>query len=38
VPGIEWWCIDLCFWPGSWELVGASREFVANLLKAGVTA
>jgi sugar phosphate isomerase/epimerase len=38
VPGIEWWCIDLCFWPGSWELVETSREFVANLLKAGVTA
>ena len=38
VPGIEWWCIDLCFWPGSWELVDSSREFVANLLKAGVAA
>ena len=21
VPNIEWWCVDLCFWPGSWELV-----------------
>lgn len=34
VPGIEWWCIDLCFWPHSWELVEPSREFVARLLAA----
>jgi sugar phosphate isomerase/epimerase len=32
VPNIEWWCVDLCFWDGSWELVGPSREFVARLL------
>jgi sugar phosphate isomerase/epimerase len=32
VPGIEWWCIDLCFWPHSWELVEPSREFVSRLL------
>jgi sugar phosphate isomerase/epimerase len=37
-PGIEWWCIDMCFWPGSWELVESSREFVLKLLGAGVTA
>src|SRR5438093_2353663 len=34
VPNIEWWCIDMCFWAGSWELVEASREFVAGLLRA----
>jgi sugar phosphate isomerase/epimerase len=34
VPDIEWWCIDLCFWPGSWELVESSRAFVADLLTA----
>lgn len=33
VPGIEWWCIDLCFWPGSWELVESSRAFVGDLLR-----
>jgi sugar phosphate isomerase/epimerase len=33
VPGIDWWCVDLCYWPGSWELIEPSREFVANLLK-----
>ncbi len=32
IPGIEWWCIDLCFWPGSWELVESSLGFVKNLL------
>ncbi|HWR52386.1 MAG TPA: sugar phosphate isomerase/epimerase family protein [Bryobacteraceae bacterium] len=32
VPGIEWWCIDLCFWAGSWELVEPSLKFVKNLL------
>ncbi len=32
VPGIEWWCVDLCFWPGSWELVESSRLFVEDLL------
>ncbi|MCL5746439.1 MAG: sugar phosphate isomerase/epimerase [Acidobacteria bacterium] len=34
VPGIDWWCVDLCFWAGSWELVESSREFVVGLLKA----
>jgi sugar phosphate isomerase/epimerase len=32
VPGIEWWCIDLCFWAGSWELVDPSLKFVRGLL------
>jgi sugar phosphate isomerase/epimerase len=32
VPNIEWWCIDMCFWAESWELVESSREFVAKLL------
>jgi sugar phosphate isomerase/epimerase len=32
VPDIEWWCIDLCFCAGSWELVEPSRKFVAALL------
>lgn len=32
VPGIEWWCIDLCFWPGAWEQVESSHQFVSALL------
>jgi sugar phosphate isomerase/epimerase len=32
VPNIDWWCVDLCFWPGSWELVEPSLAFVENLL------
>ncbi len=33
VPDIEWWCIDLCFWAGSWELVDSSLAFVRRLLQ-----
>ena len=33
VPGIDWWCIDLCFWPGSWDLAESSLQFVRKLLK-----
>lgn len=32
VRGIDWWTVDMCFWPGSWELVESSRAFVAGLL------
>ena len=32
VPNIEWWCIDMCFWAGSWELVEPSLRFVRSLL------
>jgi sugar phosphate isomerase/epimerase len=32
VPNIDWWCIDLCFWPGSWNLVESSLTFVKDLL------
>jgi sugar phosphate isomerase/epimerase len=32
VPKIEWWCIDMCFWAGSWELVEPSLRFVRSLL------
>ena len=32
VPNINWWTIDMCFWAGSWDLVDASRAFVAGLL------
>jgi sugar phosphate isomerase/epimerase len=33
VPNIDWWTIDMCFWAGSWELIGASRRFLAKLLQ-----
>ena len=32
VPGIEWWTVDLCFWPEAWEQIEPSRKFVAKLL------
>ena len=31
VPNIEWWCIDMCFWAGSWDLVESSLAFVRQL-------
>jgi sugar phosphate isomerase/epimerase len=31
--GIDWWCVDMCFWAGSWDLVECSRDFVVQLLK-----
>jgi sugar phosphate isomerase/epimerase len=38
VPNIQWWCIDMCFWAGSWDLVESSRDFVAGLLGQKVAA
>jgi sugar phosphate isomerase/epimerase len=32
VPNIEWWTVDMCFWPGSWDLAECSRKFVEGLL------
>ena len=31
IPGTGWWCVDLCFWPGAWELVEPSLRFVRDL-------
>jgi sugar phosphate isomerase/epimerase len=31
VPGIDWWCIDMCFWAGAWELIDSSLAFVRAL-------
>lgn len=33
VPGIDWWTVDMSFWPDSWSLVASSRAFVAGLLE-----
>ncbi len=33
VPNVQWWCIDMCFWAGSWDLVESSRQFLAKLLR-----
>jgi sugar phosphate isomerase/epimerase len=32
VPNIDWWCIDMCFWAGSWELVESSLAYVRDLI------
>jgi sugar phosphate isomerase/epimerase len=38
VPNIDWWCIDMCFWAGSWELVESSLAFVRGLLSTRAAA
>lgn len=38
VPNIDWWCIDMCFWAGSWELVESSLAYVKNLLSTKAAA
>ncbi len=38
VPNIEWWCIDLCFCAGAWELVEPSLGFVRRLLSQPASA
>ena len=35
VPDIEWWCVDLCFWPQSWDLVELSLEYLRRMLSQG---
>ena len=32
IPTVDWWCIDMCFWAGSWELVERELDFVHGLL------
>ncbi len=32
VPGVEWWCVDMCFCAGSWDLIDSSLSFVRCLL------
>jgi sugar phosphate isomerase/epimerase len=37
-PDIEWWCVDMCFWAGSWDLVESSLGFVRQLLRTKAAA
>jgi sugar phosphate isomerase/epimerase len=38
VTNVEWWCIDLSFCPGAWDLIEPSRDFVLELLDTKVAA
>lgn len=38
LPGVEWWCVDHCFWAGCWDLVGESLSFVRALIAEAVPA
>ncbi len=33
LPGIEWWCLDLCFYAGAWELVEENLAAARGLLQ-----
>ena len=32
IPNLDYWTIDMCFWPGAWELVDAQLAYVKKLL------
>ncbi len=38
ITSVDWWCIDLAFWPGAWDLIEPSRDFVLDLLDSKVAA
>jgi len=31
IQGIEWWCVDICFWAEAWDLIEPSLEYVKSL-------
>ena len=38
IPNIDWWCVDLCFWPAAWDLVERELAFVRRLLPQPIRA
>jgi sugar phosphate isomerase/epimerase len=38
LPGIEWWCLDLCFCAEAWDLVKPSLDYARALLSASRVA
>ena len=32
IPNLDYWTIDMCFWPGAWELADAQLAYVRKLL------
>ncbi len=30
---VEWWTIDMSFWPGAWDLIDSSRDAVRKMLE-----
>ncbi|MCL4402345.1 MAG: sugar phosphate isomerase/epimerase, partial [Acidobacteria bacterium] len=38
ITGLEWWCVDMCFWAGAWDLVESSLSFVRELLRRNAVA
>ena len=33
IPNLDYWTIDMCFWPAAWELVDAQLAFVRKLIE-----
>ncbi len=33
IPQLDYWTIDMCFWPAAWELVDAQLAYVRKLLE-----
>ncbi len=33
LPGIDWWTVDLCFWPNAWEQIEPSLSYLRALLR-----
>ncbi len=27
----NWWCVDLCFWPGAWDVTAQSKKFLDKM-------
>jgi len=27
----DWWCVDLCFWPGAWDVTAQSKKFLDKM-------
>ena len=27
----DWWCVDLCFWPGAWDVTADSKQFLDKM-------
>ena len=32
VPNIDYWTVDMCFWPGSWHLIESQLAYVRKLI------
>jgi sugar phosphate isomerase/epimerase len=38
IPNVDFWTIDMCFWPAAWELVDAQLAYVRKLIEGAESA